>query len=505
MRALWKLSLGLSLGLLAAHVGAEEVHWRPVGTTAPAQSSSPAAEFGQPVVVKSAAIQPVSFSTSDDPSRPVIRGQIPDIPKPMPPAGGKDKFSDKSTDLSPPREVRETLTQSQPFPPPPSPVPHDPGDFCVANDCGGPACFGDGCCGNCGDSHLWWVSTEYLLWWTKAGPAPALVTTGPASTFGVLGASGTQILAGNSLDYGASSGGRFQTGLWFCECQTFGIDAGFFFLGDSTFNFLASSNSMGSPVLSRPFTGAVTGQQTVEQVAFPNESAGSVGVHSTSRLLGADTNLRWNPQCLCWTGPCCGTWRWGFLGGFRYLNLRENLGVSEDFTDLGDIVTRHQITDSFSTRNNFYGGQLGTNLEWKRGLWALDFRAKVALGSTNQSATVAGSELDTSLSTGQQARFNSGLLALPTNIGTFNRNVFSVVPEVGLNLSYQVCPNLRLFMGYSFLYWNNVARPGSLIDTVVNTTQQSGGVLAGPARPAFAFHNTDYWAHGVNFGLELRY
>ena len=97
------------------------------------------------------------------------------------------------------------------------------------------------------------------------------------------------------------------------------------------------------------------------------------------------------------------------------------------------------------------------------------------------------------------------MLALPSNSGHFSRNVFSVVPEVGMNLSYQVCPNLRLFMGYTFLYWNNVARPGALIDTVVNTTQQSGGTLTGPARPAFAFHNTDYWAHGINFGLELRY
>src|SRR5262249_61747030 len=112
---------------------------------------------------------------------------------------------------------------------------------------------------------------------------------------------------------------------------------------------------------------------------------------------------------------------------------------------------------------------------------------------------------DTSLNNGAQARFNSGLLALPTNSGRFGRDQFSVVPETGVNLSYQLCPNLRIFMGYTFLYWNNVARPGGQIDTVLNTTQQSGGTLTGPARPAFAFHNSDFWAHGLNFGLELRY
>jgi hypothetical protein len=27
----------------------------------------------------------------------------------------------------------------------------------------------------------------------------------------------------------------------------------------------------------------------------------------------------------------------------------------------------------------------------------------------------------------------------------------------------------------------------------------------GPARPAFGFRETDFWAHGVNFGLEFKY
>jgi hypothetical protein len=44
---------------------------------------------------------------------------------------------------------------------------------------------------------------------------------------------------------------------------------------------------------------------------------------------------------------------------------------------------------------------------------------------------------------------------------------------------------------------------------VVNVTQfpiQSGnGPLMGAARPAFNFNETDFWAQGLNFGLELRY
>jgi hypothetical protein len=531
---MWKYSLSLSLGLLANAARAEDVQWRPVTPRAAAATqsaehvsicstpsagpadSSPAAVLGQPVALSpsrvgaDSAIQPVSFTSNDSSaSAPIFRGQAPDVPKPMPSANGKDKPGDKAFELHPPKEYRETISPSYSFGSGPPPI-VDGGDYCVPMDAGIPGCCGEGCCPGCGceccgDGSCWWASAEYLLWWTKNGPAPALVTTGPTSTFGVLGAPGTQVLFGGPLDYGTASGGRFSAGFWFCESQVLGMDASFLFLGDRSTNFLAASNSMGSPVISRPFFGAITGAPTAEQVAFPGEAAGSVAVHSRSRFWGAETNLRWNPYCLCGNGWCGGSWRIGFLTGFRFLSLRENLDITEDFTDLGATVTRHMLTDEFSAHNSFYGGQLGTIIELKRGPWSLDLKGKVALGSTHQVAHIAGSELDTNLSTGAQASFNSGLLALPSNIGRFSRDVFSVVPEVGMNIGYQVCDHLRLFVGYNFIYWTHVARPGNLIDPVLNTTQQSGGTLTGPARPAFAFHNTDFWAHGVNFGLELRY
>lgn len=521
MRAMWKVGLSLALGLLVNAALAEEVQWRPVGSrptvkettgstpgSAPA-AATPAAALGQPVAVNSAdpEIRPVSYTTEAVASQPIFRGQAPDVPKPMPMANSQDKSSDKPFQLHPPKEYRETLSPTPGSGLPPIP---DPGDYCVPSEAGIPGCCGDGCfdgcCGGgCGDCSWWWGSAEYLLWWTRHANAPVLATTGPASTFGVLGAPGTVTLFDGTLDYGTASGGRFSTGIWFCDNQWLGMDASFLFLGDRSINFLAASNSMGSPLISRPFVGAITGAPTVEQVAFPGEQAGSLAIHSDTRFWSAETNLRWNPCCLCGNGCCGGSWRIGFLTGFRYQSLRENLGITEDFTDLGAIVTRHTLTDQFNARNRFYGGQLGMLIELKRGCWSLDMRGKVALGGTTQTAQISGSEVDTSLNTGAQARFNSGLLALPSNIGHFSRDQFSVVPEVGINIGYQVCEHLRLFVGYNFIYWNNVARPGSFIDPVVNTTQQSGGTLTGPARPAFAFHNTDFWAHGVNFGFELRY
>ena len=52
-------------------------------------------------------------------------------------------------------------------------------------------------------------------------------------------------------------------------------------------------------------------------------------------------------------------------------------------------------------------------------------------------------------------------------------------------------------------------RPGDQIDPVINPTQlptpAGPGTLVGPARPAFAFHETDLWVHGINFGGEFRF
>jgi hypothetical protein len=54
---------------------------------------------------------------------------------------------------------------------------------------------------------------------------------------------------------------------------------------------------------------------------------------------------------------------------------------------------------------------------------------------------------------------------------------------------------------------SRVARAGEQIDPVVNATPfailSGNGQLVGLARSALKFAETDFWAHGLNFGLEL--
>lgn len=89
------------------------------------------------------------------------------------------------------------------------------------------------------------------------------------------------------------------------------------------------------------------------------------------------------------------------------------------------------------------------------------------------------------------------------------------MPEVGFTLGYQVCSWCRATVGYNFLYWSNVIRPGGVIDRGVNATYQpfspisptftQNGVVAGvPARPA-VFNGSDFWAQGLTLGLEFRW
>jgi hypothetical protein len=80
---------------------------------------------------------------------------------------------------------------------------------------------------------------------------------------------------------------------------------------------------------------------------------------------------------------------------------------------------------------------------------------------------------------------------------------------VGVNLGAQITPRLRARVGYTFLYWSEVSRPGNQIDRALNPTQIPGPTgspaLVGAPRPAPLNSSTSYRAQGLNFGLELRY
>ncbi|HVS34314.1 MAG TPA: BBP7 family outer membrane beta-barrel protein [Gemmataceae bacterium] len=369
-------------------------------------------------------------------------------------------------------------------------------------------------------TSMLYVRGEYLLWAFKKDVTPPLVTTSAPADNGILGNPTTRVLFGGDLGSGAHSGGRFTAGLWLDDCQTKAIEVSGFFLPGSTQQFNASSANFA--VLARPFFSENRNAEFAQLTVFPGESTGNIAVRNSSNLWGLEANLRCPLWCGCPTcNPCdpCGTdWNYHIdgLAGFRYLNLSEDLSISENVMNLPTAPAgRGNLTalvfDDFATRNQFYGAQVGLDADFDRGPWSLDVTGKLALGDTNQRITINGGQLVTNTATGVTTPFVGGLLALPSNIGTHNRNEFSVVPEINLTLSYHINEHWRVFAGYDFLYWTNVVRPGQQIDCVLDETQipnfDAPGTIApvGQNRPAVLFHESDFWAQGLNLGLEFRY
>jgi hypothetical protein len=371
------------------------------------------------------------------------------------------------------------------------------------------------CCTNaCGQDNRWWVEAEYLLWWTKDGPLPVpLVASGPPESFGTLGMGGVAVFGGRPLDYGATSGGRLAVGAWLDDQHTLGIEFGGFVLEQRAVGFSARSDATGSPVITRPLINALDGTETVQFVAFPDAFAGGIAVTSESKLWGADVNV------LTTVARRSGL-EASLLAGFRYLDLSESLTVLQSSQVLEDGVFGFNgqtvlapnsvgMFDAFRTHNHFYGGQLGARAAccWER--FSADVTAKVALGWTEEVVNIAGSS--TLLPAGGTPQTTSGgVLALASNSGRRTHDEFAVVPEVGVQIGYRIIDSLTAYVGYNFLYWSDVVRPGDQIDRRINPTQLPTSLQftqppTAPALPAALFQRSDYWAQGITFGVVFAY
>jgi hypothetical protein len=343
-----------------------------------------------------------------------------------------------------------------------------------------------------------YTNLELLLWQVKGTQTPPLVTTGSrnAAIPGALGMPGTAVLIGGSLDDTDRSGARFTMGYWLNDGLVWGVDSTVFFLKQRVSDFSASSPA--TRVLARPFFDVTRGIEDAAIIALPGTAVGSVVVSAASEVWSAEAGVR--ARVLSGDGP----WVYA-LGDFRTLDLKEHLAIAQSTlttTSVGRMRT--VLEDSFSTDNQFYGGQAGATANFAWGRWSLDLRGKVAVGVTHEIAFIEGFHRVKEDST-RPRFFFGGLLAQPTNIGRFSTDDFAIVPELGFDVGYQLTHNVRLFVGYSLIYWSSVTRAADLIDVGVNPEQFLPGRLAGPARPAFTFQSTDFWMQGANFGLQIRF
>ncbi|MEM6980383.1 MAG: BBP7 family outer membrane beta-barrel protein [Planctomycetota bacterium] len=389
---------------------------------------------------------------------------------------------------------------------------------CLFGNC----CNGDPMCGQYNDCDTlqpcvticWpqdgWFSAEYLLWWADGMHTPPL-----ASTAALPG--GQVLFGGEDLLTDSFDGFRLGFGFWLDNCHTWGIGADYFRIGTETDSFFGTPTN--SPELGRPFQNLQLGG--IEQIEEVNSDrlTGTLDIDVESELYGWGLHLRHLrcAQSACVTDVhCCPQQichRTEYMLGFRQVTLSESIHAQELLTAL-DNPLDFDVRDHFRTRNQFNGIDLGILYSHVRGYWNFDAGIRLGVGNTRQRVRING---ETTIDftgagtppTGSGQTQVGGLLAQETNIGNHSRDVFSVLPQLDLKLGYQLTEQLRATVGYTFLYWSNVVRPGDHIDRLIDVNQLPELPIdttpEAATFPEFAFDNTDYWAQGLSFGGEYRW
>jgi hypothetical protein len=340
--------------------------------------------------------------------------------------------------------------------------------------------------------HLWFRG-ETMLWWLKGGQTPALLTTSPAgstpySQAGVLPAA-TVLFGNQEMNQGLHAGARITFGAWLGNNDESGLEFSYMIMGENSQPFSAAS--MGDPILARPFFNITTGAEDSHVIAYPNTANGTFNASSTENFEGAE--VLWRRAIVRGSDG-----RIDLLLGYRYNRLTDGLEIADSTSGTSSPGTTINTADSFHTENDFNGGELGFSTQWRRGRWSLDTLLKMGVGATNTEVLINGATaVNGTVSQG-------GLLALASNIGPHTSNQFSVMPELGFTLAYDISPHLKASVGYTLLYWSDVARPGDQIDLNVDTNQFPPPIATGE-KPAFTLHTSDFWAQGVTVGLDYRF
>jgi hypothetical protein len=252
-------------------------------------------------------------------------------------------------------------------------------------------------------------------------------------------------------------------------------------------------------------------------VSVPGAFSGRLDVTGSLQFWGAEANIR----CVATDVGWC---RIEAIGGFRHLGVNEGLDIVQISQGLGGPFTtgafgvltgtpRFRVVDLFQTRNLFFGGQAGVSLilPWDPCWVALV--GKVGVGVNDQLIRINGSTSFTQGGDGVDfiapgARVPGGLLTSPSNIGDSRRGRVACMTEGGIDWGFQICSWLEFSLGYSFIWWSSVIRPGDQIDRRINlaSVPLSPTYIPGtppPALPTVPFIERDIWAQGLNLTMRF--
>lgn len=386
-----------------------------------------------------------------------------------------------------------------------------------------------------------WLQIDFIAGIVKNCPVSApLVTTASFSDAlpGAIGQPGTQVVLGNGpVRMGWQEGFQVNAGSWLTTSPRFGIDGGYFLLPKlSKQESVATTGEPGSVNFAVPIfdvTGVFGLNGVPGETVFllPGPLFGAPGFEGrfdlrlSTQFQGAETNGLF--QCGRW-----GCFQVDVSGGFRWLQLRESLILKGASESISDVSGFYFFRDDFSTVNNFFGGQLGLKLHYASNEWELQGGAKVGAGALDQeidingySQTYSGNLFFLTHNTAG-VTLPGGVFAEPTNSGNYKKREVAALVEASFRGTCYVTSNIKLSLGYRFLWLNKIARPGDQIDRRINTTLTALGNASretvgtgpgpiafgspgpapapeGPNAPKFNAKTSNFWMQALCIGIEI--
>jgi hypothetical protein len=348
------------------------------------------------------------------------------------------------------------------------------------------------------------MSAGYTFLWFKAGSYPALATTGSVNDAipGALNQPNTSILAGGAREPGLSNAFRSSFVYWLKDPECFSLVGDFFIMEQRSVFTNFNSDALGNPVLARPFFNPNTIAEDADPRSLPGISRTTMTDSVRTRLMGSDVNLMWH------SSPNLDGAHFAFLAGFRWFRLDERYQSYDTTTDIGGGGFYTTISDTFTTYNQFFGGQLGFEYKYRMGRFSLEATAKAAYGPNYQTIKIAGDTSILDLTTLQTFTSPQGLFAQPSNVGNYTKTQFAALIDTSIKANFEITEHLKFQVGYTFMYLNNSVRPGDQMDRSINTQQLPiGAVGLNPTPPLLpgppSFRQSAFSVNMLTLGLEF--
>lgn len=384
----------------------------------------------------------------------------------------------------------------------------------VSGDCG---CGTTSCGGGCGtgsscaprhnhrkicdifdrcDSNMW-MGMETLLWFVQPRDTAPLIVESNGGTLPFLGEPSARTVFGGNTDTDLSVGFRGDMGVWLSD--NVGVGGRFWIIDSSGEDYSNASNGDNLSIGRSFFDPELPGESGLI-VAFDGVFQGSIQAESELDMLGAEAYARMKIGC-------SKNAQLNLIGGYSHFQIDDSLRISsttlnESATGGNPIGTNRFFSDDFDIDNEFNGGQVGFDMVMQRGRWTVSSLTKVHMGNMSQSLDFQG--FNTRTVPGVAPTTQSGGVLAPVGGFSANEDVFSFIPEANFKMAYKFRKNVSLSVGYSFLYFDNVALVGdNLIRNIDASSIGTGVAGTNPNYTAGNIEDSGLWVQGIDLGFVI--